>query len=115
MRKNLFTVLLLFTTIFTSCGSKNMNSVDLTNVPKDTVVVSSVDTKSEEQISEYIDKDETKTTIVLSWLNTNNEETIQDYINKLNSETDNNPYRVYDATHYSMEILESERQQGEIR
>lgn len=114
MKKRILVTLLASTLIITS-GCGNTKTVEFDNSEQESITdSSSSDTNEEQNIdsensSNDISKNDEEVCVVLTMFSTNESETIEDYVNELNEENNTDSYAVYDETHYSITMSESER------
>ena len=108
MKYKLISLLLSVTLIIAGCGSKT-TSVDLTEVPsseESTISETEEESESIEESKEvFLDKD---VELIMTMYNFD-ESTVEEYIEKLKTENPEKVYGIYDDSHYTITIKESER------
>lgn len=118
MKKKLIATLLLSTTLL--CGCNDTNHVDLstTSTPESTIVsaeseadTTDIQTAITSTESTVVSEENSQPVDIIFGMMSLNGETAEEYVAKLQSDDPDGTYAVYDESHYTMTISESERQE----
>ena len=104
MNRKLFIMPLALSILLSACGEKK-SSVDLTAPPTKDIPVIEVTTEEEEPKESILDKE----VDVIFSMYTLDDMTIEEYVANLQEENPGTKYEVYDDSHYSTTIKDSER------
>ncbi len=119
MKRKFVCLLITISILATGCGSTT--TVELSNTEQSNEIQSSDTTEKEnnqdsitEESNDTLDatvENNSEVSIILTMVSFDDTETINDYVLNLNEENNSNSYEVYDETHYTVTITESERQE----